>query len=216
MKIFSKLKGLIEQHVAGATVSHGSPFENFDIYLNDDELTKKEIDEWVLPFYMSTLGMDLDPGFVEAERKITDRQISRLLGDFNWRTRSVGAVFCFLRNSTSHEKQISNLLLKSEVCYSGSTYCYTLAGFNNSNSVTVLSQYLDYYLRQKELYFDQSDAMSALKYLDSVNGTGFHLNFVPLWAEFVANKQNWDLDRSYAFFTKNIEKLQALRSESNI
>ena len=131
MKILSKFKNMLRLHSAGSTVSHVSPFADLLTYLNDEDLTAEEINAWVAPYYMSTLSMQVTEDIVAPAKNVDSSLIRKLLGDFNWRTRSMGAVFALLKNEIEHEQQISNLLLKSEVCYAGSTYCYVLAAFSN-------------------------------------------------------------------------------------
>lgn len=131
--------------------------------------------------------------------------VAKLLGEFNWRTRKVGAFFAAIKNMTEFQEALGNLLLKSEVGGAGKSYCLALAEFNNQKSIDFLNQYLNYYLTQKDLWFDQGDAMGALAYLDSQNGTEELKKHLESWNEFVSNKPNWDLERSIENFECNMK-----------
>lgn len=200
MGLVSRFKGAMVRHSAGATVVHKSQFEDRDTYVNDEELVEQEIRDWVGPFYMDTLRMNLPPSIVSVARDIPPKSVSRLLGDFNWRTRSMGDVYTILNDLTENEDQIINLLLKSEVCYSGSVYAFSLASIGTEKCVQGLKEYLSYYLNRKELYFDQNTVLEALIYLDSVAGTENHKEFIPLWKQFTSDKQNWELDQTASYF----------------
>jgi hypothetical protein len=47
--------------------------------------------------------------------------------------------------------------------------------------------YLDHYLTQPDLVFDQADAMAALTSLDSRNGTSHAHGYEAHWARYLAN-----------------------------
>ncbi len=93
----------LELHVAGATVRHQNPFENLNVPRNLNELDKAFIEKWVIPFYMSSfynLSEKDEEQFVEIYPEINSEVIAKLLGDFNWRTRIVGAYFAALKDFT--------------------------------------------------------------------------------------------------------------------
>ncbi len=96
-------------------------------------------------------------------------------------------------------------LLKSEVCYAGSTYAVVLAWFNDKKGNRYLEQYLDYYLPQKDLWFDQGAVLNALQYLDKINGTAKVEAYQKRWKQFVANKPNWNQEISAEGVEQNIE-----------
>ncbi len=72
--------------------------------------------------------------------------------------------------------------------------------------------YLDYYLQQADLWFDQSHAMGAVAYLDLKNGTNHLGKYLQLWEVFTANKTNWNLQRSIKSFEDEMNTLHALKS----
>jgi hypothetical protein len=173
----------IQLHVAGATVRHTNPFDTLQIPSEGVEVDQAFIDKWVIPFYRVNLG-NVDEAFKRNARnallEISPQVIEKLLGHFNWRTRIVGAFFAAVKNWTQFQETIGNLLLKSEVSYAGKGYCLALVTFNTDISSDYLKRYLDYYLQQKDLYFDQAEAMSALAYLDKENQTNHVSNYLPL------------------------------------
>ena len=193
-------------------ISHRLRFSDLETFVNEDELTQDEIHDWVKPYYMAMLGPKITEKLIEPAKLIPKETVARLLGDFNWRTRSIGAMYVALRGLVEFEQQIANLLLKSEVCYAGRTYAHTLASFNTETSISALERYLDYYLQQPKLYFDQSVVMSALIYLDEINGTNRHAEFMEDWNEFVKDKENWGLEASKSWFFDNMSQLVRIKS----
>src|SRR5690242_3965654 len=104
-------------HVAGATVRHRNPFEDLEIPRNNHELTGEFAERWVIPFYMTSLA-NAKPAviasFVDAANKIDQMIIAELLGNFNWRSRIVGAYFAAIKDYKELESIIGRSLLKSE------------------------------------------------------------------------------------------------------
>lgn len=204
-------------HSAGATVRHRNPFEDLKVFRNDDELTKEFAAKWVSPFYMR---LPVDEGdeqtinlFAVASREIDLDIATKLLGNFDWRSRSTAAYFAAINNYTQLEDLIGRHLLKSEVCYAGATYCLTLATFGTPNAKDYLKNYLEYYLERKDLWFDQADAMCALEFIDKEATTQFREK----WKEFIKDKENWDLNstRKYALSQLNaIQKIKRLGLQS--
>lgn len=195
---------------------HKGPFDDLTTPVNQENLDKSFIDEFVVPFYMNISRLENDKDKLKDEIKeilpdIDSEVVVKLLGDFNWRTRSVGAFFAALKNLTSYQDQIGRLLLKSEVCYAGTSYCLTMTEFNNQKSIDYLNQYLDYYLTQKDLWFDQGDAMGAIAYLDKQNKTNELEKHVGKWTDFVSNKNNWDLQRSIEHFEQKVNALKEIK-----
>ena len=216
----NKKKELLEKHVAGATVIHKSPFEELQIRRNPENLDQVFITKFVNPIYLNLKGIGNKKDKLQNQVKeiildINSEDVLNLLGDFNWRTRSVGAFFAALKNLTEFQEEIGILLLKSEVCFAGATYCLTLADINNQKSIDYLHQYLDYYLIHKELWFDQGAAMGALAYLDSQNGTQELQKHLDNWNEFIIDKENWDLNNSINHFEKNVKALKEIKKFTN-
>lgn len=176
----------MERHSAGATIVHTSPFGGLVTYQNDGALDREFIQKYVWPFYMKLLricdhGDELREGLSLIRNEVNVDVARMLLGDFNWRTRSTGAFFAAVFNYTELEENIGRLMLKSEVCDAGPTYALTLAAFNSKNGIRFLNDYLDYYLHQTSLPFDQASVLAALIFLDDMNGSNEaqrHLEYV--------------------------------------
>ncbi len=176
------LQNEINLHSAGATVRHASIFNHLETHKNDFELTQEFINKWVIPLYMKIRNTN-DNEWVEYLKQfkdeITEEVTLTLLGDFNWRTRTVGAYLSALKNYENQIDIIGIHLLKSEVCYAGDLYAMVLAYYNTPKTVEYLNKYLDYYLQRPDLYFDQENVLETVAYLDIINQTGHlsrHLN----------------------------------------
>jgi hypothetical protein len=211
-KLFSRNKESdeIALHVSGATIRNKSPFEKIEVPRNNCELSKEFIDRWVIPFYMARLddcSLEIQKKFAKDSKEINSGIISQLLGDFNWRSRIVGAFFCAINELIEFEEIIGRHLVKSEVCYAGHGYCVALAIFNTEKSKHFLKEYLDYYLLQKDLYFDQDAAYCALEFLSPSDAKAF----IEKWNNFVLGKPNWDLDRSRNRFRASIETIKEIQ-----
>ena len=203
----------IRLHIAGATVRHHSPFDSLKSFKNDFELTQDFIDKWVRPYYMeigSTRNQWIDL-LKNVKSNITVDVIQTNLGNFDWRTRQTGAFFSAITNQTQFIDIIGTHLLKSEVCYAGTVYCEVLASFNSPKCVEFLNLYLDYYLSQPDLWFDQQAAMEAILYLDNVNATNHFAKHLENWNEFIKNKPSWKKEIKTGNFEKKINLINSVR-----
>ncbi|MBU4537170.1 MAG: hypothetical protein KJ689_01155 [Bacteroidetes bacterium] len=182
----------IRLHSAGATVRHKTNFDNLKSHNNNFELNQEFIDKWVNPFYM-TIGNYNDNNWVESikqiHEEITPEITLTLLGDFNWRTRLVGAYFSAIKDYKEQIEIIGTHFLKSEVCCVGHIYALVFAFYNNEKSIKYLTEYLDYYLQKPELYFDQESALEALSYIDTTNGTSYCEKFSQSWIKLQQDRQ---------------------------
>ncbi|TPE43206.1 DUF6000 family protein [Pontibacter mangrovi] len=206
----------IKWHVAGATVLHKGKFDNLNIPQNEKELDKAFVEKFVLPFYnnIGTIGINVELLSRETRSifdEIDAEVVESLLSYFNWRTRIVGAYFAAIKNIKELEDLIGMLLLKSEVAYTGKVYCMALAEFNNQKSIDFLNQYLDYYLTQKDLWFDQIDAMAALAYLDKLNSTKEFNKHLSKWSDFISDKESLSLTQAIISFEKNMIALNEIK-----
>jgi hypothetical protein len=176
----------IQLHSAGATVRHKSPFENLNSYINENNISQTFREEWVIPFYfeLNNHSEEWIQKITQLKPKINKDIILQNLGDFDWRTRSTGAYFASIKEEVQFTDIIGIHLLKSEVCFAGSQYAITLASFNTIEATEYLKKYLDYYLKRTELDFDQTQVMSAVKYLDEINGTDFAKQHSNDWYQF--------------------------------
>ncbi len=71
---------------------------------------------------------------------------------------------------TEFRSRIGELLLASGGPYGGA-YCISLATFGTSADADLVCRYLDRYLPQPDLVYDQTFALSTLLHLDAVLGT---------------------------------------------
>ena len=201
----------IRRHSAGAIIRHTS-FQELLAYQNDFELTAGFIATWARPFYME-VGRRDDAAWVELMSHllptISKEVVVTLLGDFDWRTRQTGAYFAALKNYSDLLDIIGVHLLRSEVCYAGKMYTLVLASFNHAQSAEYLDRYLTYYLAQPDLWFDQTEAMQALAYLDNVNQTNQLAKHQDAWTSFLANKPHW----SQTISTQGLESQLAVIRE---
>lgn len=167
------LQHSIALHSAGATVQHSAPFSELVVPESGCNPPQDIINKWVLPFYMDRdLNSDKFWGRYERVRSELNVELCRdLLTWFNWRPRSVGALFAAIEGYDVLTEHIGHLLLRSDVCFAGRSYAIALARFGSPQAADYLVKYLDYYLTRRDLYFDQLDCMGALCFLDSKNGT---------------------------------------------
>jgi tetratricopeptide (TPR) repeat protein len=186
------LQNQISLHSAGATVRHLSSFDHLDSYRNDFELSSEFITKWVRPFYMNIRNLD-DTSWIEHIKQltpeITEEVTLALLGDFNWRTRLVGAYLSAVKNYENQIDIIGVHLLKSEVCCVGDLYAIVLAFYNNAKSNQYLNMYLEYYLHKPKLYFDQERVLEAVIYLDSINSTDHLLEHIDHWKDMLKKRE---------------------------
>gem|GEM_PF-679795 len=203
-------------HVAGATVRHKNPFQELVVPRNEESLTQEFIEKWVSPFYMTNFKDDaFAENYAKVREEINSEIVTKLLGEFNWRSRIAAAYFIAIEMFYEFEDTVGHLLLRSDVCYAGHGYCLTLATLNTEKSMQFLQQYLRYYLKQKKLWFDQLSAMAALAYLDRKNVTNYVSEFRGLWKQFVKNKPNWNLDSSIDNFAQSMLALEDIRNVVN-
>lgn len=203
-----------ELHSAGATVRHVGPFSSLSVPMNDGELPQDIINTWVRPFYLTDLVAELDAfcnALLPLIPRLTSDIVRQLLGDMNWRPRLVAAQFLAILRMHEFDDHIGRLLVRSDVCDAGSGYCLALATFNTALSRDYLRQYLDYYLRKSDLWFDQGDVLAALVYLDRLNGTEEAKHFSSLWQSFIADKPNWSLKRSEELFGARMMSIAEIR-----
>jgi hypothetical protein len=212
------LNEMARLHSAGATVIHVSPFNNLQSHRNNFELTTDFIEKWAVPYYMRIGSYENDDWMAPIKKiknKITKEVTLSLLGDFNWRTRLVGAYFGAVKDYAGLVDIIGTHLLKSELCCVGHIYSLTLAFFNSGKCIQYLNDYLDYYLTKPHLYFDQEYVMGALLYLDKINGTRNGDKQREHWDIFKKVRNSNDEERIAEFFEEQIQKLKELNQYSS-
>ena len=204
----------ILRHVAGVTVSHRSVFSDLEVKENAAPVTQEFIEKWVTPFYMQQPS---EAQFLEScrqkRKEMDDSVIDELLGEFNWRMRSVGALFAAIEGKKRCVEQIGKLLLRSDVCYAGKSYAIALASLNTDSCPDYLDRYLSYYLKKKKLWFDQAEVLSALIYLDEKREEDRHEAHMHQWSKFIKNKQYWNLERTREWLYRDLEAIENLKVE---
>ncbi|MFB7030367.1 MULTISPECIES: DUF6000 family protein [unclassified Streptomyces] len=118
---------------------------------------------------------------------ITDEELEALLG-YEWRSRLTAAWLIGIDRRERFRERIGDLLLASEVCYSGGAYCFALARFGTHTDAEILTAYLDHYLPRTDLRYDQTAALGALLRLDAHLGTRHADRFIRpggLWDRWV-------------------------------
>lgn len=125
-------------------------------------------------------------------RQITDRELSTLL-DSDWRPRLTAAWLIGLDRRTHFRDRLGEMLLDSEVVYSGQGYCLALARFGTSSDADILCAYLDKNLPQLDRHYDQHWAIGALLHLDkrlSSNRADRFLGPGGLWERSATSQQD--------------------------
>ncbi|WDE10641.1 DUF6000 family protein [Thalassomonas haliotis] len=209
-----KTKESLALHVAGATIGHKGQFSNLQVIENDGPLEIEFLRQYVSPFYLGDKDTEkFRNAYLDIRKSIDINFISKLLGDFNWRSRSVGAYFTALEDFKEMEVNIGNLLLRSDVCYAGRSYCLALASFSTPLAIDFLNQYLEYYLKKPDLWFDQNSAMSALAYIGESTGEDLVIPHLATWENFIKNKPNWELTSSISHFKAQMKVLTGFKNE---
>lgn len=135
-----------------------------------------------------------------------------LLGDFNWRTRLVGAYFAAVQGYDDLIDVIGTHFIKSEVCCVGHVYALVLAFFDTPQSRRYLDLYLDYYLTRSDLYFDQQHAIEAALYLDRRTGSNASARYAGAWRQF--RQQRGELAAQMRLHTARIIEEEAGAAEA--
>ena len=194
------LNEMAKRHSAGATISHVSPFTHLLSHNNEFELPGDFITEWCIPFYMD-IGNPYETGWKEKIKSIkvniSPGICLSLLGEFNWRSRLVGAYFAAVKGYEDLVDIIGVHLIKSELCCVGFTYALVLAFFNNQKSIHYLKVYLDYYLTTV-LPFDQRHVLEALLFLDKKNNTNLVDEYRGKWNLFQEEKKRHEINQAQA------------------
>jgi hypothetical protein len=208
------LRKQIKLHSAGTTVRHAGPYADLEVPVSMVAPSNDFIQKWVAPFYMWGIRKPhaFNANYAPIRPEITPEIVSSLLIWFNWRSRIVGAYFAAIEQWTDFSDHIGRLLLRSDVCYAGDGYALALAVFNNEQSIQYLRKYLDYYLGNNDLWFDQGSVMGAVAHLDRINETNILNSYIPKWENFVTNKPNHDLAQSIGAFEAQMNTLKLIGS----
>jgi len=200
----------IQRHSAGATVTHRSVFASLEVPTIEGQPSEAIINRWVAPLYTKFFDPSAQSTIAALRPEMTEDLACQLLSYRNWRPRIVGAHIVALQKYGELTDHVGRLLVRSDVCYAGEGYCHALARLNTSKSRQYLFDYLEYYLTQPDLWFDQGCAMGAVAYLDGINSSKELSRFMDKWTTFIQNKPNWDLARSCLLFEQRIEVYSAV------
>lgn len=152
-------------------------------HIQDDPELAAAVDRYVLPGhrYMALHGAhflrsneDDRNKFVQslstAAGQITLRELTVLL-EGEYRARLTAAFLAGVGRRTRLRDLIGANLLASEFVFAGQGYCFALASFGTPADAALLVSYLDRYLPQPDLRYDQPWAIGALLHLDRRLGT---------------------------------------------
>ncbi len=117
----------------------------------------------------------------------------------DWKEKITGSWFCGLKGWQEFETIIGELLLSSKTWYAGQGYCFALACFATDESAAYLINYLEVYLPQTSLEYDQKWAMPALMWVDEQRGTYHSHRFLVaggLWEQYGAGREfpYWEIE----------------------
>jgi hypothetical protein len=192
-------------HSSGATIRHRNPFESMQVPRSEVELSQEFLMKWVVPYY--DLPEVQNPknvqAYIDTCKEVSEGLVYSMLAEFGWQSRLAGAYYAAINDYRQFEDVIGAHLLKSEVCFAGAGYCVALASFGSSDAKSYLKRYLDYYLGRPDLFFDQAEALCALKYIDPIAAIAFQ----DRWTVFVADKSNWSLEETNVRFHKTMETI---------
>jgi hypothetical protein len=200
-------------HVAGATSRSHTPFEQLVAYRNPKEPSDEFIDKWVLEFYrisLATLDDQTFVAFVQATKEVTPEVVKQLLGDFDWRPRITGAYFAAIKGYEEFTDIIGVHLLQSEVCYAGAGYALAFAMFQSERAQDYLQAYLDYYLTQPDLWYDQADVLATLQLLNPAEAA----TYLVRWQAYTADKPNHRLENTIDRLKKSRQTVERIRLAS--
>ncbi len=198
----------VKRHIAGATVTHSSPFKDLPVPRRSEELSRKFNDHWVVPLYLTLRHAWYDPLLHSLWPEMNRDVAYALLAETNWRPRCVGACIVAVRQLHELTDDVGRLLLRSDVCFVGHNYCLALAQLNRPQARRYLHEYLDYYLSRPDLRFDQASAMGAVAFLDQVNGTHDLDSYLSRWQSFVSDNPALNLEQSCSGFTQAMERIR--------
>jgi hypothetical protein len=168
------------------------------------------INQWVAPYYLNILHGNYCFLLKHDEQVAFNRSVNNALASINvevvnrllsggWREQITGSWYCGLKGWSQFTDMIGTKLVESKMTYAGQGHSFALACFANDKSVRYFTEYLDMYLPQINLVYDQAWVMSALMWVDEQNNTDHSVRYLAsngLWQEYIADKESdvWQLD----------------------
>ncbi len=113
----------------------------------------------------------------EDARRITDDDLETLL-EADWRPRITAAWLIGADRRTAWRERVRKLLLESKLVFAGQGYCFALARFGTLADAEILVSYLDRYLAQPALRYDQAWALAALHHIDADLRTAYSSRYL--------------------------------------
>lgn len=124
-------------------------------------------------------------------RRISDAEL-RILLSSEWRSRLTAAWLIGTSGREQFIGELGVLFTQSALVYSGQGYAIALAAIGGPDSAEQLDRYLSEWLPRTDCRYDQSWAMGALAYLDSVTGTDRAARFTEsgAWDEWAQDRND--------------------------
>lgn len=173
---------------------HEHPFGNLYSHFNLDG--PRSSDELLLNKCFFEYYYEAYPypdGWVETMKNIKDELtesiVKVLLGNLGWRQRRLGAYYMAVGEHHSLMDILGVHLLKSEMPFAGYNYLIAIAYLNNEKGLNYLLKYLNFYLTQTQLEYDQIQAIETLVYLDHKNKTDYFKEVEFLWNDYLLNSR---------------------------
>jgi len=170
-------------------------------HIQDDPELAAAVDRYVRPdrryldlhgAQFMRFGEDDRNRFVRSLRaaagEITLRELTVLL-EGEYRARLTVGFLAGIGRRARLRDLVGAHLLASEFVFAGVGYCFALASFGTPADAALLATYLDRYLPQPDLRYDQPWALGALLHLDRQLGTTQAQRFLPeggLWQTWAA------------------------------
>jgi hypothetical protein len=144
----------------------------------------------------------------KVKSALTEDMVKVLLGNLGWRERRLGAYYSCIGEFSSTIDIVGVHLLKSEQPFAGYNYLLSIAYFNTEKGMYYLRQYLDYYLTQYRLDYDQYYAVRTLCYLDNLNKTSIFSEYLQPWNEYLLKRSEYYKSLGSAKTKTTLEELQ--------
>ncbi|MDB6133808.1 MAG: hypothetical protein JWM59_2051 [Verrucomicrobiales bacterium] len=205
------------RHSQGVIHTHAGLFTALEVPVLPAESVRPLYADYVIPFYMNRLcqfGPEEEGAFKCIRPSITDQLITTLLSDFNWRSRTAAAYFALILDRPGHTEHIGRLLLRSDVCFAGRAYCLYLAHIRTPEAIGFLNRYLDYYLNRPHLYYDQAEALAALRFIDSRSGSRHEKSHAAALTVMMAARPDFLKQVAVKRFSADIQAADCLRGFS--
>ncbi len=163
-----------------------------------------------IEYYFEAYPYPLD--WIESMKKVkaalTEDIVMELLGNLGWRERRLGAYYACVGEFSSMIDIVGVHLLKSEQPFAGYHYLLSIAYFNSEKGLKYLRKYLDFYLSQYHLDYDQYDAIRTLCYLDNLNKTSIFSEYQQPWNEYLLKRFENYKSQGSANTKTTLEELQ--------